>query len=97
MHAHQHHLTPRARFVLRRGVLPWGLPAGVGAAVLVAVGTRGGVDAPSELGTIVIAVVCFGLWMGLVGWMVGDILWDIRRAESDAEGAGRLHRRPPRR
>ncbi len=90
MHA-PYHLSPRTQFVLRRGVVPWGLLAGIAAAVI-AFGSAGEQVASSALRTLGLVIVCFAVWTGLIGWMVGGFLWEIR-----PPGERSRHRAAPRR
>jgi hypothetical protein len=91
MNAH-YHLSPRTQFVLRRGLIPWGLLAGVAAGALIAFGIGRDHDARSGLETVVLVIICFAIWAGLIGWTVGGILWETR---PPADGS-RRHARPPR-
>ena len=81
-------LDDRARFTLRHGLVPWGLIAGVVAAIVAVAGLH---HVGSDAAVVVVAIVCFLMWATLVAWAVGALLWELRQRPVDASG-----RRPDR-
>lgn len=69
-------------FILRRGVVPWGLIVGLAAAGGGAATSRRLTDAPpgSRATTITVATLSFVIWGGLAGWAVGVVRWELRRS-----------------
>jgi len=86
----------RSRYIAVHGFIPWGLLAGVIAAVVVvhsawrdrAVGAGVSTAALALLG-----VVCFATWAVTIGWLVGAFLWETR----ESRGRVSLDRRRRRR
>ncbi len=92
---HQGKRHERTRFILRHGLVPWGVSAGACAAfgsVLSVRDQRMG-DRPVPLGVVVgIAVVCFITWSAFAGWAVGAVRWDLRQAGNHGRAPGDLRR-----
>ncbi len=81
MPMHRPQSTEYSRFILRRGIVPWGIAVGAIAGVLEVVGMRHGRSADPAAGTlsiILVGVLCFIMWCGLVGWAIGSFLWSTR-------------------
>lgn len=75
---HLPRLNERTRFILRRGVLPWGmLVGGIATAVLFATWPpmRHGIRPPALVALL--AMVCFAEWSLVAGWIVGAVLWAL--------------------
>jgi hypothetical protein len=85
-------LSSRMRFVLRRGVLPWGVLAGIVAAALVALDAPHGTDGTSTRSTIILCILCFAIWTALIGWAIGNVRWELRSSKTDARHKGRQRR-----
>ncbi|MGH7623063.1 MAG: hypothetical protein ACREMU_12040, partial [Gemmatimonadaceae bacterium] len=82
-------LSHRVRFLVRRGLLPWGILAGVVAGGLGALAGHAAATPPSTVGIITIAAICFAAWSVLVGWAVGAIRWAMRNGQGHGKGNGK--------
>jgi hypothetical protein len=72
-------MNERTRFILRHGVVPWGMLAGgIATAVLFATWPpmRHKVRPPSLI-LAVLAFLCFAEWSLIAGWIVGVVLWTM--------------------
>ena len=77
-------LSVHTRFILRRGIVPWGIIAGIVAAGLVLhdAWVAPKTSAGSGAGQIaVMAVLCFLEWSLGVGWIIGAVLWTTARGQ----------------
>jgi hypothetical protein len=87
------------RFVVRRGIVPWGLAAGVIASAVAmasALHERAGGKAIGAASIIIAGTVCFFTWCLLIGWAVGGVLWTTRHERQAARHptAGAVGRNP---
>ncbi|HXT17592.1 MAG TPA: hypothetical protein VN706_18260 [Gemmatimonadaceae bacterium] len=98
-------LTNDARtcFILRHGVVPWGIIAGALAALGAALGVRGETasSAPASAATIAgiagiagIAAMCFVIWCFVAGWAVGAARWELRQHSNPTTPMPRSRERP---
>lgn len=74
-------LSSRTRFILQRGVFPWGLVGGGAAAVITVpsvLHARSSGDGIDPLAVALLAVLVFLIWTTIVGWIVGGIRWMLR-------------------
>ena len=74
----------RTRFILRHGIVPWGIVAGVCAAIGSVIGLRNEAatdQSISAAGTVEVALLCFALWCFIAGWVVGAIRWHLREPD----------------
>lgn len=74
----------RVRFILHRGVVPWGIIAGACAAVAATLGLRDDTAAatPASPTTVVVAAaLSFVVWCAIAGWAIGAIRWEMRRRD----------------
>lgn len=79
---HVRRLSARTRFILRHGVLRWGILAGFAITIFVvhgaATGARDG-DGRELLRLAILALLSFSEWSLGVGWIVGAVLWMLGR------------------
>jgi hypothetical protein len=75
---HVRPLSAHTRFILRRGIVPWGIIVGIVAAGLVLHDAYkpAEMSAGSGAGQIALmAVLCFLEWSFGAGWVIGAVLW----------------------
>lgn len=92
---HQGKRRERTRFILRHGMVPWGVSAGACAAVgsVLSVRDQRIGDHPVAPGVVIgIALLCFITWSSLAGWAVGAIKWELRDAGHHGRAPGNVRR-----
>ncbi len=77
-------LSVHTRFILTRGVVPWGMIVGIAAAAIV---LRDAYLAPKTSSSsagqiIVLAVLGFLEWSLGAGWVIGAVLWTVTRSRT---------------
>jgi hypothetical protein len=75
-------LSARTQFILRRGVLRWGILVGLVATAVVVGRTPLSVQRSATQGPaprVVLAVLCFLEWSLGAGWFIGAVLWTVTR------------------
>lgn len=85
-------LSAHTRFILRRGIVPWGMIAGIVATAFVLHDATTTPKTSVESGArqvAVMAVLCFLEWSVIAGWIIGAILWTTARGKaSETSGKG---------
>jgi hypothetical protein len=72
----------RLRFILRHGIVPWGIVAGACAALVGTFDVRheaASTAAASDGAVLGVAALCFVIWCFIGGWLIGAIRWELRR------------------
>lgn len=73
------HLSSRTRFILRHGVVPWGIVIG---GVIAAVGVLSDFDAfavhSGAMRALAALVIAWALWAAIAGWAIGAYRWNTR-------------------
>ena len=86
----------RLRFIVRHGVVPWGIVVGTLTGVGGALALRDGAvsnSAMSMMTAIWFGALCFAIWCPLAGWVVGAIRWELRRLDETDKASARRHER----
>ena len=92
----QERASGRTRFIWRRGVLNWGIPAALLTVLYKVVQEQGLIWSPRLTESLRIAIVIAVIVFPLCGWLFGRWLWDTGETRYRARVRGEPDDQPPR-